>query len=98
MIYVRTRYLCACVAASDTTMIAGGVPLQRYSWGLVHNANADIHAIALALVANLALLALALFGLSSAFVIARRGAWYFLRRYAVGYARSTIGQRMRIGR
>ncbi len=98
MMYVRTRYLCVCVAASDTAMVAGGVPLQKYSWGLVHSGAADVHAVGLALLGNLALLLCALSGFAAAFALTRRGVWFLLKRYASVCAQSSLAQRMRIPR
>ena len=95
MIYIRTRYLCACLAASDTTIVAGGVPLQRYSWDLVHSGSGDVHAIGLALAANLALLMLALCGLGAAVILTRRGAWFLIRRYAAAFAQANSVLRTR---
>ena len=94
MTHVRTRYLLVCVGVSDLTLLAGGIPLQRYSWSLVH-ANPDVHAIWLALAANVALLLFMLCGFSAMFELARRGAWMLIRRYAAAVALPTLARRTR---
>ncbi|HET7813300.1 MAG TPA: hypothetical protein VFL13_02875 [Candidatus Baltobacteraceae bacterium] len=93
MMYVRTRYLCACVVVSDAALLGAGVPLQKYSWGLVHTPAADVHSILLALLGNLALLAVLLCGFAAATIVAQRGAFLLVRRYAAAYVRSNSAQR-----
>lgn len=94
MMYVRTRYLCACVVASDAALLGAGIPLQKYSWGLAHAPGADVNSILLALLGNVALLAVLLCGFISATIVAQRGAFLLVRRSAEAYVRSSSAPRM----
>lgn len=93
MMYVRTRYLCACVVVSDAALIGAGIPLQKYSWSLANSQGADVNAILLALLGNLALLAVLVCGFIAATVLAQRGAFLLVRRYAAAYVRQNSAQR-----
>lgn len=95
MMYVRTRYLCALVAACDVALVGGGVPLQRYSWALAQSSTADVQDITVALAANVALLFVAALGLCTAYVLARRGTMLMIRRFAGAYVRHSSARRTR---
>ncbi len=98
MMYVRTRYLCLFVAGSDATLIGGGVPLQKYSWDLASSGNADVHSILVALVANLAMLVVALCGLMGGCLLLQRGAFFMIKHFAATFVRSSLMQRTRLPR
>lgn len=93
MMYVRTRYLCAGIALSDAALVGAGIPLQKYSWSLANSPGADVHSILLALLGNLALLAVLVCGFACASIVAQRGAFLLLRRYAATYVRANSAQR-----
>lgn len=85
--YVRTRYLILWIVVSDITLVSGGYPLLRYTWMLLESHHATTNALLVALLGNLGLLCLAAGGLIAATMLAQRGAWFLLRRYAEAYAR-----------
>jgi hypothetical protein len=89
VIYVRTRYLCACVAITDAAVIFGGVPLQRVSWSTAMQPDPDAHTVLMLIAANVALLVVALIGLSAAAILGRRGVRFAFKRVSKSFARPT---------
>jgi hypothetical protein len=94
MMYVRTRYLCVCVAVADAAVVAGGVPLQHYSWSAVHDPSSSVHTLGTLLLANTLLLLVVLAGFAAALALSKR-AWMFSTRYGLAYVRSNLARRVR---
>lgn len=68
-------------------MLFGGIPLQRYSWAVVHRPLVQTHTVLMLLLANLVLLALAMCGFAAAVLLARRGFLIAVKRVATSFAR-----------
>ena len=87
MMHIRTRYLCACVALSDTALLAGGYPLQRISWDTAAQAAPDPHKVLLLLAANVALLLLVLCGFAATISLTRRGFRFAFKHVSRSFSR-----------
>jgi len=87
MMYVRSRYLCAVIAVSDTALVGAGVPLQRYSWSVASQTPVDPKMVLLLLLANFTLLALLLCGMFCGVVLTKRGVQLTLRHVSKFFAR-----------
>ncbi len=85
--YVRSRYLCASIALCDAALVVAGVPLQRYSWSIAEQPQADPQTILLLLLANIALLGLMVCGMLAAVVLTRRGMRLTFRHVSRFFAR-----------